>query len=352
MYMATQVATKESLQRGLPGFPGRRGGDYEIAAFDRVRFNGVSLVSQGEGAERRRRLAHLLGASTGSPWFPREKGRTTTWADADATTLQRGLPGFPGRRSSAGRLSSSAGLGLASTGSPWFPREKAHRSSSPPPPGRASTGSPWFPREKAYRSPRRSGRRCGLQRGLPGFPGRRELTVSMAQSMLVASTGSPWFPREKEGVSHSTARLRVLSLQRGLPGFPGRRSGAEPISSVTWRLQRGLPGFPGRRRLRAGGGPGLPASFNGVSLVSQGEGAPFREGPKAAYKLQRGLPGFPGRRHQPRILHAAVQAAYKLQRGLPGFPGRRGGICSTMQTQRKLQRGLPGFPGRRYFRNF
>jgi len=219
---ATARPPMNQPQRGLPGFPGRR-----LATTEAPR-PGLAKASTGSpwfprekanGGQDDQRTDH---ASTGSPWFPREKALLVLCDNATFIVLQRGLPGFPGRR----RALRGGWVGVhrdASTGSPWFPREKGDWAQAARGQARgfngvslvsqgegrglarhaprlpvASTGSPWFPREKGAYATAFSSQNPALQRGLPGFPGRRPREAGGGGACeAVASTGSPWFPREK-----------------------------------------------------------------------------------------------------------------------------------------------------------
>jgi len=325
-----------ALQRGLPGFPGRRMGlcvRVGVSAwastgspwFPREKdhppaqdvkgeagsFNGVSLVSQGEGRIYRRRHGALLDASTGSPWFPREKGAMLRSLQTGILALQRGLPGFPGRRlrfrpvwrASVARFN---GVSLVSQGEVPCLDDRARVVG-------ASTGSPWFPREKGEGRRARADIDAGLQRGLPGFPGRR------------SSCCAWWVASEP--------------LQRGLPGFPGRR-----LSAASGSIG-GYLGFNGVSLVSQGEGwasrstrPRQPASFNGVSLVSQGEG--WRRCRMSATRPCFNGVSLVSQGEGSTSTTVASSPSAALQRGLPGFPGRRRRRASPLSPRRRCFNGV------------
>jgi len=376
-----------ALQRGLPGFPGRRH-RRPTHPSRRCRFNGVSLVSQGEGPELRRCRPVEQLASTGSPWFPREKGSrprgsSATWSSFNGVSL---VSQGEGERERRARVT---GLG-ASTGSPWFPREKADaRHEGPAGEGQASTGSPWFPREKDHYHERTLHVRCGgfngvslvsqgeggmgttmgvskgaLQRGLPGFPGRRGLAQrgrwpdTCFNGVSLVSQG--------EGRNAAFHRSTPWVLQRGLPGFPGRRQGRAQPGGAHRRASTGSPGFPREKGVvscrrptaddASTGSPWFPREkadrrgrpcgpstrFNGVSLVSQGEGSARPPGSPALPSASTGSPWFP--REKVDLSFAVIAEAMQLQRGLPGFPGRREPLRGARTHQRPASTGSPWFP--------
>jgi len=158
-----------------------------------------------------------------------------------------------------------------------------------------------------------------LQRGLPGFPGRRLLSTRTFRSEKV--------------------------LQRGLPGFPGRRVPVAPQPLIGSVASTGSPWFPREKGRYSRASRSRATGFNGVSLVSQGEGACYPARWRTWSRLQRGLPGFPGRRLYRVFFPAPVRS--RLQRGLPGFPGRRqpqADACQAPRGREAASTGSPWFP--------